>query len=68
MESDTYQMDDYYSRKITDEEISKAEEELTSYASESSSSSVMTILEVQSKAFIDKVLGYSVFHCVFVLV
>ncbi|XP_025104697.1 transport and Golgi organization protein 1 homolog isoform X2 [Pomacea canaliculata] len=54
LESDTYQMDDYYSRKITDEEIAKAEEELTAYASESSSSSVMTILEVQSKAFIDK--------------
>ena len=55
MEGDPYQMDDYYSRKITDEELSKTEEEAAAYTSGSSGSSVMGSLEAQSKAFIDKV-------------
>lgn len=54
-ENDPYQMDDYYSRKISDEELSKAEEDAIAYTPGSSSSSVMSSLEAHSKAFIDKV-------------
>ncbi|KAK7507101.1 hypothetical protein BaRGS_00001952, partial [Batillaria attramentaria] len=52
LESDPYQMDDYYSRKINDEEVSKAEEEAAAY--ESRSATVMGSLEAHTKTFIDK--------------
>ena len=54
-EDDPYQMDDYYSRKMSDEELIKSEEEATAYTAGSSASSVVGSLEAHSKAFIDKV-------------
>jgi hypothetical protein len=49
LENDPFQMDDYNSRKINDEDLLKEEE------AEAAKASVMGNLESKSRAFLDKV-------------